>query len=488
MAITNQQIFDFLVANPSISDRELAAVMDAYGVSPQQVAQATGTSETAAQQRYEAVAAPVTQSVYEPPAPVYQAPPVDYFSQQFAPDVYETPAVISSSLPVTQPVTNQQIVDFLATKPVTLPSNTNTTSVALNYALNNGISQDQYYKNIFNYVNKNRGLNDVQLRAEMDRLGVSAADVAAATGVPLAGVQTRYNVADEGAGRYIAPANIPASVGLTWGLNNNMTQAQIDQNIFNFVNNNRGLSDIQLATEMDRLGISPNDVARATGVSYESVAGRYNAAKTGNVGGTGNTAITDIFTQYVTPTGTVTPVTPTPVPPTVVPPVVVPPKVVTPTVVTPAVVPPTFTPTATVGVGPNTINQPAITAGQMRELFPSFAESKRLAGEMVANRPTTQNIMNMIQGANISPTYRPPPVNTMPTGLMDAWTAAEASGNYGNVANMLKGLNANDLRNFGASAADIAYITSRPQIAGMFPTAPPAAAPSLNNVLSMISK
>jgi hypothetical protein len=69
MAVTAQQIFDFLLANPNISDAELAAVMDAYGVSPQQVAQATGTSEAAAQQRYEAVTAPPPEPVYEP---VYQ--------------------------------------------------------------------------------------------------------------------------------------------------------------------------------------------------------------------------------------------------------------------------------------------------------------------------------------------------------------------------------------------------------------------------------
>lgn len=341
-------------------------------------------------------------------------------------------------------------------------------SAALDWALANGISQDQYYQNIFDYVNSNRGLNDVQLRAEMDKLGVSPQDVAAATGVPLAGVQTRYNVADEGTGGYVAPTNVPASTGLTWGLNNNMTQAQIDQNIFDFVNANRGLNDVQLAAEMDRLGISPNDVARATGVSYESVAGRYNAAKTGNVGGTNNTAITDIFNQYVTPTGTGT-VTGT-VPTTVIP------KTVTPTTVSP-----TYT------FDPAKVNQPNVTAGQLRELFPSFAESKRLAGEMVANRPSTQSIVNMIQG--VTPTTRPTSTVAAPTGLMDAWKTAESSGNYGDVANMLKGLTTADLRNYGASDADIAYITSRPQIAGMFPTATPAGgSPSLNNVLSMISK
>lgn len=346
-------------------------------------------------------------------------------------------------------------------------------SAALDWALANGISQDQYYQNIFDYVNANRGSNDVQLRAEMDRLGVSPEDVAAATGVPLAGVQTRYNVADEGTGGYVAPTGVPASTGLTWGLNNNMTQAQIDQNIFDFVNANRGLNDVQLAAEMDRLGISPNDVARATGVSYESVAGRYNAAKTGNVGGTNNTAITDVFNQYVTPTGvgTITPTTTTPI--------------TTPT----TVIPKTVTTTPTFTFDPAKVNQPNVTAGQLRELFPSFAESKRLAGEMVANRPSTQSIVNMIQGGSAvgNNTYRPPATVAPPASLMDAWKTAEATQNYGDVANMLKGLTTADLRNYGASDADIAYITSRPQIAGMFPTAT-TAAPSLNNVLSMISK
>jgi hypothetical protein len=43
------------------------------------------------------------------------------------------------------------------------------------------------------------------------------------------------------------------------------------------------------------------------------------------------------------------------------------------------------------------------TAGQFRELFPSFEESKRLAGQMVANRPSTQSIVEMIQGLQNAP-------------------------------------------------------------------------------------
>jgi hypothetical protein len=108
---------------------------------------------------------------------------------------------------------------------------------------------------------------------------------------------------------------------------------------------------------------------------------------------------------------------------------------------------------------------------------------------MVANRPSTSSIINMIQGGSAvaTPTNKPVTTTNAPANLMDAWRAAETSGNYGDVANLLKGLNVNDLRNYGASPADIAYITSRPQIAGMFPTAT-SGSPSLNNVLSMIGK
>lgn len=50
-----------------------------------------------------------------------------------------------------------------------------------------------------------------------------------------------------------------------------------------------------------------------------------------------------------------------------------------------------------------TITTPAITTpitpvGQFRELFPAFSESKRLAGEMVANRPSMESIIAMLQG------------------------------------------------------------------------------------------
>ena len=45
MAVTSEQILGFLNANPGISDAEIVAAMEAYGVSPAQMAQAVGVSE-----------------------------------------------------------------------------------------------------------------------------------------------------------------------------------------------------------------------------------------------------------------------------------------------------------------------------------------------------------------------------------------------------------------------------------------------------------
>jgi hypothetical protein len=70
------------------------------------------------------------------------------------------------------------------------------------------------------------------------------------------------------------------SEALNWALNNGMTQAEFDKNIFDAVvaAQKAGTSNAILRTEMDRLGISPEDVARATGVTTQSVQEKYAAA------------------------------------------------------------------------------------------------------------------------------------------------------------------------------------------------------------------
>jgi len=72
------------------------------------------------------------------------------------------------------------------------------------------------------------------------------------------------------------------SEALNWALNNGMTQQEFDQRIFNAVlaaqQPGSNTTDAMLRSEMDRLGISPEDVARATGVTTQSVQSRYTAA------------------------------------------------------------------------------------------------------------------------------------------------------------------------------------------------------------------
>ena len=45
MAVTSQQIIDFLLANPGMSDAQIVAAMEQYGVSPAQMATAVGLPE-----------------------------------------------------------------------------------------------------------------------------------------------------------------------------------------------------------------------------------------------------------------------------------------------------------------------------------------------------------------------------------------------------------------------------------------------------------
>lgn len=71
-----------------------------------------------------------------------------------------------------------------------------------------------------------------------------------------------------------------ASEALNWALANGMTQAEFDKRIFDAVvtAQQQGTSPALMRVEMDRLGISPTDVARATGVTTQSVESLYNAA------------------------------------------------------------------------------------------------------------------------------------------------------------------------------------------------------------------
>ncbi len=157
-----------------------------------------------------------------------------------------------------------------------------------------------------------------------------------------------------------------------------------------------------------------------------------------------------------------------------------------------------YSPTGTTGItgiintiagNQNQVATQTAPVGQFRELFPSFAESKRLAGQMVANRPTTESIISMINSNAARPTT---------VGGID-YSAPEAAlynaYRSGNMPEFNRLTQANQLTapamqsKFGLTDADMSWITNN--AGGVFynPTGTQQVAPpSLNNVLSMISK
>jgi hypothetical protein len=70
-------------------------------------------------------------------------------------------------------------------------------SAALNWALNNGSTEEQYYNQIRNEFLKAQaqGLSDAQIEIGMNQYGISAGDLAKATGVTPASVQARMEAA-----------------------------------------------------------------------------------------------------------------------------------------------------------------------------------------------------------------------------------------------------------------------------------------------------
>ena len=110
------------------------------------------------------------------------------------------------------------------------------------------------------------------------------------------------------------------------------------------------------------------------------------------------------------------------------------------------------TPNVPFNFNPANIYQAPITAGQMRELFPSFGESKRLAQGLINERPSTQSIVRMIQGAPVNTAMNnlstqslvPTGLNTaMPTGT--AMPNAIGSNSLSNILSMIARLEQNEL-------------------------------------------
>ncbi len=121
------------------------------------------------------------------------------------------------------------------------------------------------------------------------------------------------------------------SRGLTDFLNKGGTVEKYYQNINDWLKINPNITDLQIRNFMNQIGVTPEDVAAATGGNLADFIARYQ--KAGGV--QADSSVT--------------------------------------------------------GIDP-------IVEGQLRQLIPNFAASKQLASKLTASRPSTQSIVNMIQG------------------------------------------------------------------------------------------
>jgi len=189
--------------------------------------------------------------------------------------------------------------DNTANKPVN--------SAGLQSAIDQGLTQDAYTKNIKDWLNSHADASDTAVRAQMDAMGISTADIAKAKGEDLNLVQSRYDnafkngTAQQKADAYnmllnegLTDAQIRSSIdktagkqtdsdwsylqnlakgpvnqapvqssGLKSAIQQGMTEQQYLGNIENWLQSHSTASDREVADQMAQYGISAEDLAKA---------------------------------------------------------------------------------------------------------------------------------------------------------------------------------------------------------------------------------
>jgi antitoxin component HigA of HigAB toxin-antitoxin module len=223
-----------------VSDATIAKEMEKYGISAADLAKATGVETKVVQDRIDTVTTPgllepevvtptpptgggggglLTPDVVTPVPPVAVAPvvtapvvtaPVVTAPAVTAPAVtppvvklpttpitINTPGLLTPTTPVTPPVVAPPVVAAPVTPPVVAAPTTPTRSAGLTWSLANGITEAEYYKKVAEDYKRavDLKLTDAQIKSTMDQYGISAADLATATGSDLKKVETRVTAA-----------------------------------------------------------------------------------------------------------------------------------------------------------------------------------------------------------------------------------------------------------------------------------------------------
>lgn len=302
----DKRIFDYVAQNlQTKTPAELRIEMDRLGVSPDDVARATGVSAADVKAQY-AEALPQTQAemIAKAAADAELASRVakDTTATQATKDIYSQAAAVSQGLLGTDTAAQ----DAAAAAAAKLKADADAAAAAnaariaaakaaADAAAAQAAAKAAADKAAADAAAAKAAGDAAALKAAQDAAAKAAADKAAADAA--AAAAAAKTAADKAAADAAAKAAADAaakaaatktttttttdtqSPGLAWALANGMTQQQYYQNILNFYKNNSGLSDSMLRSEMDRLQISPQDVAAATGTNLADVLARYNAAK-----------------------------------------------------------------------------------------------------------------------------------------------------------------------------------------------------------------
>ena len=185
--VTDAQIADWWnnPVNQQLSDAQIKATMDQFKVTPDQFSKAIGANESTAADianRYAAVpAAPIDANAS------FSAAATKLTADKAAADKAAADQIASTNASFSAAAQGVNAANIAAAP----------ASAGLTWAVNNGITKEQYDKNILDAykIAASQGLSDVAVRAEMDKYGVSAADLARATGSGLVAVQDRYDAA-----------------------------------------------------------------------------------------------------------------------------------------------------------------------------------------------------------------------------------------------------------------------------------------------------
>jgi hypothetical protein len=131
------------------------------------------------------------------------------------------------------------------------------------------------------------GLTDTQIANEVNRLGVSAAQVSQLTGVPIAEVQSRLATPTNTVGRTVTADDTGGGGGggggggtTTGGVTTTPKFGTTQETAFYNFLQTPGLTDKQIATEFNRLGLTAQQASNMTGVPVGEINARLNLIST----------------------------------------------------------------------------------------------------------------------------------------------------------------------------------------------------------------